>query len=90
MLESYPRLENWHHVRFSDETHFGASTEQRVWIWRRARERYYPDYIHVRTERPAIVKLHAWAAVGYNFKSELVFYTTDNNNGKMSNTVYIN
>jgi len=34
-------------------------------------------------------RLHAWAAVGYNFKSELYFYEVPGNgNGKMSHKVY--
>ena len=29
-------------------------------------------------------KLHAWASVGYNFKSKLHFYEAGNQNGKMN------
>ncbi|KAF1964210.1 hypothetical protein BU23DRAFT_604932 [Bimuria novae-zelandiae CBS 107.79] len=36
-------------------------------------------------------KLHCWAAVGYRFKSSLVFYNIDSNtNGKMTQKAYIN
>jgi hypothetical protein len=33
-------------------------------------------------------KLHAWAAVGYNFKSKLIFYDAGNSNGKMNHRTY--
>jgi hypothetical protein len=36
-------------------------------------------------------KLHTWAAVSFNFKSDLIFYDVPtNNNGKMTSIVYIN
>ena len=34
-------------------------------------------------------KLHAWAAIGWNFKSELIFYDAGNLNGKMTQVCYI-
>lgn len=35
-------------------------------------------------------KLHWWAAVGYDFKSDITFYSTPgNDNGKLSHRVYI-
>ena len=34
---------------------------------------------------------HCWAAVGYNFKSDIIFYDVPNNsNGKMTHQVHIN
>ena len=35
------------------------------------------------------IRIHAWAAVGWNFKTPLIWYTTNNKNGKMSQKVYI-
>ncbi|KAK6363297.1 hypothetical protein TWF730_011363 [Orbilia blumenaviensis] len=91
MLEKYPNSEDWRRVRFSDETHFGFGPEDRVYIWRKDGERYQPKCIqHKRNSKDKDYhRLHAWAAIGYNFKSELVFYTTANSNGKMSQAVYI-
>ncbi|CAG8954511.1 hypothetical protein HYFRA_00004424 [Hymenoscyphus fraxineus] len=34
-------------------------------------------------------KLHAWAAIGHDYKSELVFYDAGNSNGKMTAECYI-
>lgn len=42
-------------------------------------------------EEPDIIpKLHAWAAIGYNFKSDLIWYDAGNSNGKMTHDCYIN
>lgn len=91
MLEKYPQPENWHHIRFSDEIHFGFGPQGRIRVIRRPGERYCPDCLQER--RPPAEKdlkrLHAWAAIGYNFKSELVFYEVPgNSNGKMSLQIY--
>ena len=34
-------------------------------------------------------RVHAWAAIGYNYKSKLYQYDTDNLNGKMTQKIYI-
>jgi hypothetical protein len=91
MLERYPEPKDWYHVRFSDESHFGWGPEGRVHVIRRPWERYCPDCI-VEKEEPAekdLKRLHVWAAVGHNFKSDLVWYDVPgNSNGKMSLQVY--
>jgi len=54
-------------------------------------ERYCPDCVVEKRapEEKDIKRLHAWAAVGYNFKSPLVWYDVPGNtNGKMSLKVY--
>ena len=91
MLERYPEPKDWYHVRFSDEIHFGFGPQGKIRIIRRPGERFCPDCLQER--RPPAEKdlkrLHAWAAVGYNFKSELVFYDVPgNSNGKMSLQIY--
>ncbi|KAF2624677.1 hypothetical protein BU25DRAFT_132015 [Macroventuria anomochaeta] len=61
---------------------------------RKRGERYCNDCIQQREEKDEhdkeIKKVHAWAAVGYNFKSDLVFYNVSSNNGKMTQRAYIN
>ena len=84
-----PRPEDWHDVHFSDESHFGFGDPGRTYISRRrgAREAYKPENLQEQREPNELDKkcLHVWGAVGYNFKSELVFYTVPSNrNGKIT------
>lgn len=87
MLERYPEPQDWWHVRFSDECHYGYGPQGKTYVIRRPWERYCPDYI-IEKQEPAekdLKRLHCWAAVGHDFKSELVWYNVpSNNNGKMS------
>lgn len=87
MLAKYPTPEHWKHVRFSDEVHFGLGPQGRLWIWRKRGDRYCNSCIQYEDNPNELdkKKLHAWAAVGYNFKSDLVFYNIPTNtNGKMT------
>ena len=45
MKEKYPRLEDWHHIRFSDEVYFGYSLQGKLCIIRKLDKKYYPDCI---------------------------------------------
>ncbi len=78
-------------MRFSDETHFGWGPQGKIYVIRRPWERFCPDCL-VEKEEPAekdLRRLHCWAAVGHDFKSELVWYDVpSNNNGKMTMKVY--
>ena len=90
-LSFRPRPEDWRDIRWSDEAHVGLSPEGRVRIIRKPGERYCPDCIHHKEKEldPELrEKYHIWAAVGYDFKSQLVFYDAGNSNGKMSLAVY--
>ena len=93
MLERYPEEEDWYRVRFSDEVHFGYGPEGQLRIIRKPGTRYRQDCIQ-HSDPPAekdFKRLHAWAAVGWNFKSELIFCNVPTNtNGKMSMEIYIN
>ena len=91
-LSYRPLPENWRDIRWSDESHFGVFPEGKIQIIRKPGERYCPDCIH-HAEEPSkgkeIERYHVWAAVGWNFKSPLHFYTVPTNtNGKMSLAVY--
>jgi hypothetical protein len=97
MLAKYPKPEDWRHVRFSDEIHFGWGPEGRKLIIRPRGSawRGHPDCIHRKETKSKdnpddSKRLHFWAAVGYNFKSPLVPYQVPSNqNGKMTHQVYI-
>lgn len=92
MLKKYLRKEDWRRVRFSDEVYFGLGAQGRLMIIRKAGIRHCPDCIQEEREPQEAdkKKLHAWAAVGYNFKSDLVFYDIPTNNkGKMTQNKYI-
>lgn len=97
MLAQYPQPEDWRHVRFSDEVHFGWGPEGKQLIIRRKgrRERGKPDNIRRRRVRDKHkesddLRVHFWGAIGYNFKSKLIRYSVPTNkNGKMSQRVYI-
>ena len=92
MLNKYPRSEDWHRVRFSDEIHFGYGPEGQLRIIRKPGTRYRWDCIQHRDAPPEKdrKRKHCWAAVGYNFKSDIYFYDVpSNSNGKMTHQVYI-
>jgi hypothetical protein len=92
MLERYPTLEHWKRVRFSDEVHFCLGPQGRLMIIRRPGERYCQNCIQSEPKQQDTDKkrIHAWGAIGYNFKSPLVFYNIpSNSNGKMTQQAYI-
>lgn len=92
MLERYPKPEDWRRVRFSDEVHFGYGPNSVPLILRRPWEKHCSDCVVERRD-PSVKqqkKVHAWGAIGYDFKSDLIFYEVDTNgNGKMSHEVYL-
>jgi hypothetical protein len=91
MLERYPTKEAWRRVRFSDEVHFGLGPQGRLMIIRKPGQRYCPNCIQevAEPDENEKKKVHAWAAIGYNFKSQLVLYDVPSNtNGKMTLQVY--
>ena len=91
MLERYPQLEDWYHIRFSDESHFGYGPEGQDYIKRKRGTRYNIKNI-LEKQQPAAKdqrRLYAWAAIGFNFKSNLHFYDVPSNtNGKLTLQVY--
>jgi hypothetical protein len=91
MLERDLIKEHWRKVRFSDEVHYGLGPQGKLLIIRKPGERYCKDCIQEAREPEKTEKkmLHAWAAVGYKFKSDLVFYDIPTNtNGKTTLKVY--
>lgn len=94
MLAKYPEKENWRYIRFSNKIHFGYGPEDQLCIIRKPGTQYRYDNLQ---HRPSPTKdnkhrlwKNCWAAVGYNFKSDIIFYDMPTNkNGKMTHRVYI-
>lgn len=76
MLDAYPQVHDWRVVRFSIELHFGFGLDGKVRLLPRPGEKFCPGCGQLpEANWPRDVKrLHAWAAAGYGFKSDLVFY----------------
>ncbi|KAI5463539.1 hypothetical protein BGZ63DRAFT_381682 [Mariannaea sp. PMI_226] len=75
MLETY-QPQDWRFVRFSAELHFGFGLDGKIRLLPRAGEKFCPSCSPLdEANWPRDVKrVHTWVAVGYNFKSEPVFY----------------
>lgn len=76
-------------VRFSDEVHWALGPTGKLYVTRKPGEHYCADCIQhqeVRAnEEKDLKKIHAWAAVGWEFKLPLTFYEiSSNSNGKMT------
>jgi hypothetical protein len=91
MLEKYPQKEDWWHIRFSDEVHFGWGPTGPARVIRKPGERYCNDCLQETNEPDdkAKKRFHCWAAVGHDFKSKLYFYDSGNSNGKMNQETYV-
>ncbi|KAI8623883.1 hypothetical protein F5Y19DRAFT_345446 [Xylariaceae sp. FL1651] len=71
-------LSFYRRIRYSCELHFKFGWGGKLQMIRKSGQRYCPDCIQDRT-RPKdsgdrSICLHAWACIGYGFKSPLVFY----------------
>lgn len=85
--------EDWMDVRCSDECHWGWGHEGVGFIFRKRGERYHLRCIQHVEKKPTVEernakRKHGWAAVGYYFKSPIIFYDAGNKNGKMSLKTY--
>ena len=92
MLARYPNSKDLDRIRFSDEVHFGWGPQHQLCIICKPGECYCVDCIqHSDGPKPKDEKrFHCWAAVGYDFKSDITFYEVPGNtNGKMSLQVNI-
>ncbi|KAH6881058.1 hypothetical protein B0T10DRAFT_540156 [Thelonectria olida] len=95
-LEKRPELEDWYdicrdNIFFSDESHFGYGDGGQALIARKLGTRNDPPSLQERREpdEKDLKRLNAWAAIGYNFKSDLIWYEVPTNrNGKMTQAVY--
>jgi len=82
-LTARPTAEAWRDVRFAEEAHFMFGGEGTNKILHRDGSKECPDCLEANaaTEDAEAIRgkkqgprLHAWAAVGHDFKSELVWY----------------
>lgn len=93
-LPRYPNPEDWHHIRFSDECHYGYGPQGKLRIIRKPSQRYCQVCIQEGDPKQEKVKsadkkrLHTWAAAGYDFKSDLVYYNARNSNGSITHRCY--
>jgi hypothetical protein len=92
-IRRYWTLQQWRTVRFSDEVHFGQGPKRKLKVIRKRGERYHSNCIQKNMDNRKIKhkndkRYHCWGAIGYNFKSDLVFYETSNKWGKMTYEVY--
>ena len=94
MLEAYQAPQAWRFVRFSGELHFGFGLDGKIRLIPKPGEKYCEG---CRDQTPAtswgrdIRKVHCWAAIGFGYKSELVFYdesSSPNNAGVMTMSAY--
>lgn len=75
MLELRPQPLDWRPVRFSGEVHFGFGLGGQVRIVPKPGEAFCVGCKEEGVNWGRDVRrVHAWAAVGYGFKSDLVFY----------------
>jgi len=96
MLEMNQQPGAWRFVRFSGELHFGFGLDGKMRLMPRVGEKYC-ETCRGQEPNPAqtwgrdIRRVHCWAALGYGFKSELIFYdesTSANNPGILSMADY--
>lgn len=92
MKAKYPKPEDWRRVRWSDECHGSFGPTGKIHVIRKPGQRGHPDCIQEIEEKGENdgYKVHWWAAIGYDFKSDITFYDVPtNSNGKMTHRVYI-
>lgn len=85
----WPALK-WKYIRFSDESHFHHNSRTADWVFRRRGERFQPDTIQKKFKVGAS-DFHVWAMLGWNFKSKLIFYGLEKDEGgNMTQQRYVN
>ena len=85
---------DWKNVRWIDEFHARFGPEGQLWIIRKRGNGIRGRFDNIQhtykpTDTQAIGKVHAWAAVGWEFKTPLIFYTVRDPQGAITNKAYI-
>lgn len=90
MEKNYPYEEDYKIIRFSDECHYNYGTQGRAFVIRRPGERLRSCCINRGESEDTrhLKRAHTWAAIGYDFKSQIHFYDVGNRNGKMTQAYY--
>lgn len=86
------KARNLYHVRFSNKVYFGYGLQNKLHIVCKPSEQYCLDCIQKdkKLNKKDKKRHHYWAAVGYNFRSDINFYEVPGNtNRKMSQKFYI-
>ncbi|EGP82577.1 uncharacterized protein MYCGRDRAFT_51173 [Zymoseptoria tritici IPO323] len=78
-------LDYWKSVRFTDEVHFCVEARRAAMVIRNHEERECETCIQFNKRNTTSV-FHCWAMVGWDFKSELVFY---NKGGNLTQQQYL-
>ena len=81
---------DFYNYRFSDECHFACGLQRRARIHRRSGEkaRNMPQKTQFRLKRRNQI-WHVFAYIGYNFKSQLNFYTGAGGSGRLTQADYV-
>lgn len=74
MAELFPQPQSWRRVRFSGELTFGFDPDGRVRLVPREGEKHCVNCAEDGKWTKDVKTVSAWVAIGYGFKSELVFY----------------
>ncbi|KFX88556.1 hypothetical protein V490_07570 [Pseudogymnoascus sp. VKM F-3557] len=77
----------WKSVIFTDECHFARNNRSVDYVIRARGQRFCSDCIQVRRKQTN-VEFSVWAAVGWNFKSPLIFYNKTGLNGGFTGEDY--
>lgn len=81
--------DRWQKVLWSDECTFTTGKQRKEWVIRTQGERYCPDCLQHRFHSGR-ASFSIWAAVGWNYKSPLVFLDGHGKRGGMSKDDYRN
>ncbi len=89
-----PTIEHWKNVRFSDEMHAKFGPEGRLKIIRKREKAMRGRFDNIQhqhkpTDNQAIGKVHVWAAIGWDFKSPMIYYEVKNPQGSITHKAYI-
>jgi hypothetical protein len=81
-------IDFWKRVVFTDEIHFARNNRSVDYVIRGPSQRFCSDCIQVRRQTTK-VEYSVWAAVGWNFKSPLIFYNKSGIRGGFTGEDYL-
>ena len=87
-LERLHWRRKWRAVRFTDEVHVALDQLSTEFLLRRPGERQHEDCLQWKKKRKDPY-FHIWAAIGWNYKSELVFYGEGKGMGNITMERYL-
>jgi hypothetical protein len=81
-------MDQWKHVSWSNKATFETGKRGKIWVTRRLEEKNCQDYIQS-VYRSGRVSVMVWAAIGWNWKSKLVFLERKEEKRGICSTAYI-